>query len=589
MKTGRTASELPGIPKMPTGIEAFDQITRGGLPLGRTSLVIGGAGSGKTVLALQTLVNGARRWGEPGIFVAFEENAHQISANAASFGWDLPALEQDELFFIDARMAADAITAGRFDLAGLLAGLDAKVAEMGARRIVFDSMGVLLSLLDDPAIERREVYRVHDWLSDREVTGIITARVSRDDLSFSRHYDFMQFMADCVVMLAHGVQERVSLRTLRIQKYRGSGFFENEFPLVIGPSGIEVATPGEETAVYTKAAAASPERVSTGIGQLDQMLGGGLFRGSTTLISGAPGTAKSTLCGGFVEAACRNGEQALYISFDETPGEVVRNLASVNIHLLPHVESGLLNVYGFRSHVGSAEEHLVRLGAILADQQPRFLVIDPLSAMIRAGGTAIARETVLRLLGMTKARGMSVMVTSLVEGDEPEAESTSLQISTIADTWIHLSYVIHAGERNRALTVVKSRGTGHSNQVRELILSDDGINLSEVFTAGGEVLMGTLRWEKERADRAEREQRGAEIEHRRHELELAQIEAQARMEVVRRELEELQIESARLAAQQTVTEEKYAAGQAEMRKLRGVGDSASSPSTSKSEPELDQE
>jgi circadian clock protein KaiC len=528
--------------KAPTGIQGFDRVSNGGLPRGRTSLVIGGPGAGKTVFALQTLVNGARNWSEPGIFVAFEENSRQIIANAASFGWDLPALENEKLFFLDARMSLDTITAGEFDLAGLLASLEAKAEDMGARRIVFDSIDVLLALLDDPMSERREIYRVHDWLSQGSMTGIVTARIATRDLLHSERYAFMQFMADCVVLLTHRLEDRVSLRTLRIAKYRGSSFAENAHPLLIGPQAMDVGIAEQLELAYE----APTERISSGIERLDHMLSGGYYRGSTVLVSGAPGTAKSTLCGNFVEAACQRGERALYVSFDESAGEIQRNLASVNVQLAPHVESGLLRIYSARAEARSADQHLMRLKSVIAEHQPACMAIDPLSAMIKAGGDVASLSMAERLLSVTKSRGITLVMTSLLEGSNPETEATPLDISTIADVWIHLSYVVTAGERNRALSIVKSRGTAHSNQVRELVMSAEGVTLTDVYTAGGEVLMGTLRWEKEAEARAERGRREAEFERREKDHALAEAEAQARMEALKREIEALRAESADL-------------------------------------------
>lgn len=531
-----------GLEKTPTGIPGFDRSTYGGLPRGRTSLIVGGPGSGKTVFALQTLVNGARQSGEPGIFVAFEESSRQIVANAASFGWDLPALEEEKLFFLDARMSLDAITAGQFDLAGMLASLEAKAHQMGARRIVFDSIDVLLTMLEDPVLERREIYRVHEWLQKTGLTGLVTTRIGTVDPLRSERYGFMQFMADCVVQLSHRLEERVSLRTVRTVKYRGSGFAEKAFPIVIGPRGIEVGVAEEFEPTYQ----ASIERVSTGIERLDTMLDGGYYRGSSALISGAPGTAKSTLCGSFVEAACRRGERALYVSFDEAASEITRNLASVGIKLAPHVESGLLEIYSVRTEARSADQHLMRLRALMAEHAPRCVAIDPLSAMIKAGGEVVAMSVAERLISLTKSRGISLLLTSLLSGDTPEMEATPIAISTIADTWIHLSYVVKAGERNRALTIIKARGTAHSNQVRELILSDEGVTLTDVYNTGGEVLMGTLRWQKEEEMKAAEARREADLRRRERELALAEAEARARMEVIQREIEALQYEADQL-------------------------------------------
>jgi circadian clock protein KaiC len=519
------------------------------------------------VFALQTLVNGARQWGEPGVFVAFEENSRQIIANAASFGWDLPALERDELFFLDARMALGTITAGQFDLAGMLASLGAKVDEMGARRIVFDSIEVLLLLLDDPVLERKEIYRIHDWLSGNGMTGLVTARIATADPLQSDRYGFMQYMADCVVLLTHRLQNRVSLRTVRTVKYRGSSFAENEFPAVIGPSGMEVGFAGQLEPSYE----VSSERISTGIEGLDNMLSGGYYRGSSVLISGAPGTAKSTLCGTFVEAACQRGERALYISFDESAGEIIRNLSSVNVQLGPYVESGLLQIYAARAEARSADRHLTKLRALIAEHEPRCVAIDPLSAMIKAGGGLTAISMAERLLGLTKSRGITLLLTSLLAGSSPEVEDTPLAISTIADTWIHLSYVIRAGERNRALTIVKSRGTAHSNQVRELILSDDGVTLTDVYTSGGEVLMGTLRWEKEEEERAARAEEEALLRRKKRELALAEAEAQARIGVIQQEIEALRDEADRLNREDEVLEAKRDATKQDLRRRRGGG------------------
>ena len=540
------------VAKAPTGIEGLDEITGGGLPRGRTTLIVGGPGTGKTVFGLQTLVNGARQFGEPGIFVAFEERAHQVVANAASFGWDLPALEAEQLFFLDARPTADVIAAGQFDLTGLLAGLEAKGRQMGARRILFDSVDVLLSLLDDPLAERQELYRIHDWLAHSGMTGLVSARFADEPQLLSQRYGFVQFMADCVVLLSHRTRDRVSLRTLRVIKYRGSGFAEDETPLLIGPRGLEVASLGTSEMDY----AVSTERVSTGVSHLDQMLQGGYYRGSSVLITGAPGTAKTSLGGAFVEAACRRGERAMLISFDQARDEIVRDLASISIELAPHLAEGRLRVRSVRTEAGSAEVHLMTLRRLIEEHEPTCVVVDPLSAMVKAGGLISALSVAQRLIHLAKTRGITLVCTSLLDGDGQQ-EGTPLQVSTVADTWIQLSYHAQGGERNRALSVVKSRGTGHSDQVRELILSDEGITLADVYTAGGEVLMGTLRWEREAEQQVERERVQAQIERRRKELELAQTETEARMAIAQRELEAHHAELTELRLEQEARERTW--------------------------------
>jgi circadian clock protein KaiC len=494
----RKTSSISASSKASTGIEGFDEITRGGLARGRTTLLAGGPGSGKSLLALQVLVNGARIYDEPGIFVAFEENSKQIIGNAGKFGWDLPALQRKNLFFLNAQPTAELIQSGAFDLDGLLAVLAAKADEMGAKRIVFDAIDVLLSLLDDKKTERREICKLHEWLLARGLTAIITAKAD-GDAENERHLSFIQFMVDCAIDLNHTIVSGVSQRNLRVLKYRGSAFEENESPFVIGDQGLEVAGSnytGESRIIV------SNERVSSGVPRLDTMLGGGYYRGSSVLITGFPGTAKSTLCGAFAEAAGKRGERTLYVSFDSDMNEVIRNLASVNIRLQRFVKSGRLFTKSARAINGSAEIHLMRIKKLVREHKVRCLVIDPVSALAKSGNEGAANGVAERLIDWAKLEGITMLCTSLLDSNSlTNAEGTPIQISTLADTWIHLSYLVNAGERNRGLSIIKSRGTAHSNQVRELILSDKGVTLADAYMAGGEVLMGTLRWEKELAAR----------------------------------------------------------------------------------------
>jgi circadian clock protein KaiC len=535
------------ITKSATGIRGLDEITTGGFPCSRATLIAGGAGCGKTVLALQTLVNGANR-GEPGIFVAFEENASRIIANAASFGWDLPALEKSQLFFLDAKPRPDVVCSGQFDLESLLASLKAKADKMGARRIVFDSIDVLLSLLDNPLVERRELFRLNDWLIESGLSGIITCKNADSHSSSLNYQDFMQYMVDCVVSLQHQIDNRLARRTLRIVKYRGSGFYAGEVALMLGSNGVEVVSFPISSAMDS----ASTERVSSGVERLDAMLGGGYYRGAAILLSGAPGTAKTTLSGSFIQAACKRGEKTLFVGFDEPSHEIVRNLRSVGIDLAPYIASGLLHMQSIRSSLCGAEEHIGTLRDLIDKLQPRCLVIDPLSAIINSDVDASRRRMPEQLLGLTKAAGITIVCTSLLDGNDALSEGSSIQVSTVADTWIHISYAVMGGERNRALTIVKSRGTEHSNQVRELVLSADGITLADVYRAGGEVLMGTARWQKEAEERAMEEFQIASVAQERLELELAEAEVNARVEVLQRELALKRAELERLQATETI-------------------------------------
>jgi circadian clock protein KaiC len=428
----------------------------------------------------------------------------------------------------------------------LLGSIKAKADEMGATRVVFDSIDVLLTLLDSPSAERAELYRIHDWLAESGLTGLLTFRIGNEQ-DYSERYGFMQFMADCVILLYHRMADRVSLRELRVIKFRGSSFSENEFPMVIGPQGIEIAHIGLSELEYE----AYTERISSGVLRLDTMLDGGYLRGSSILITGTPGTAKSTLAGAFIEAACRRGEKALYVSFDEGSKEIVRNFASVNIPLEPHVKSGLLKMYSARIEARSAEEHLMNIKRLMDEHKPRCAVLDPLSALVKAGGHITALGAAQRLIHLAKARGITLLCTSLLEVRSSYSdEATEIRISTIADTWINLSYMSYGGERNRALTIVKSRGTNHSNQVRELVLSDEGVMLEDVYTSAGEVLMGTLRWEKEEAEKKEEMFRRSEAHKKRIELEKSEAEINAKIIALRRELDANRADLERLAEEE---------------------------------------
>jgi circadian clock protein KaiC len=556
--------------KAPTGITGFDAITGGGLPRGRTTLLVGGPGSGKTLFALQFLVHGAQDCKEPGIFVAFEESSKRIVANAESFGWKLAELRRKKLFFMDAQPLPDLVQSGDFDLSGMLAALGAQTRETKARRIVFDALDVALALLPDLAAKRREIYRLHAWLLASELTGLITLKVGGDQTSAisQQPFGFMQFMVDCTVILNHSVVLGVSQRNLRVQKYRGSGFDEDESPFLIGKGGLEVAvarTPDRVDAKVTN------ERVSSGVERLDTMLGGGYYRGASVLITGFSGTAKTTLSAAFAEAACRRGERTMFVSFDSDGTEVIRNLASVGIRLQRYVKNGCLRMISARAITGSAETYLVRIKALAKAHGARCLVIDPVSRWSKSGNDLTARSVAERLIDWAKAEGTTLVCTRLLDEMSSPAEGGSpLQISTLADTWIHLNYLMQAGERNRGLSIVKSRGTAHSNQVCELILSDAGVTLTDAYTAGGEVLMGTLRWEKESAERVANKAAEVAAKLKRVRLDAEEAELEVRLKAVQTELVVKQLEKALLVRATQSREGELSRGRTRMRELRGA-------------------
>ena len=558
---------IVGPSKVPTGIAGFDSISKGGLPAGRTTLVVGTPGSGKTVFALQTLVNGARIYGEPAIFVAFEESSREIIANASAFGWDIPDLESHRLFFLDAYLSPRILQSGSFDLAGVLAATEDRAREMGAKRIVFDGIDMLLTMLDDRSAERREIFRIHEWLSRNDFVGILTAKSTFENPFSTTPWDFMQFMADCVIVLHHRIVERVALRGARIVKYRGSSFSGNEFPLVIGERGIEIATFGPDELSF----AVSDDRVPSGLPRLDEMLSGGYFAGSSVLVTGAPGTSKTTLASMFAEAACGRGENTLHISFDEPAGQIVRNVRSIGVDLQKHIDAGALKMYSVRTETRSAEEHLVVIDRMIREFEPACMVVDPISALTKSGGQLAAGDTAIRLLDIARARGITVLCTSLVPERGAEEGATEIQISTIADTWIHLAYVLQGGERNRALSIVKSRGMAHSNQVRELVLSSHGASLTDVYVEGGDVLMGTARYEREMEALSEEQHVHRAANSRRLELERQREEVRARLSELERQLDSHESELRRLTEDQELRRTRRDARRGEIRRLRGGG------------------
>jgi len=567
------------LPKVATGITGFDEITHGGVPVGRTILVRGGPGCGKTVFAMQTLIHRARDHNEPGILVAFEENANQIVANAATLGWNIPALTAKKLFFLDASLAPDDGPAGGVDLTRQLNLLKALITQSGTKYIVFDGIDVLLRALDDPAAERREVFRLRDWIARSGLTAIITQKAGPDGDPTDQHYHFMQFMADCVVTLSHHMVAGSNFRNLRVVKYRGSGFLGDEFPIRITSEGIVVTNRGPVELHYE----VSDERVSSGLPRLDAMLDGGYHRGSNVLLSGAPGTAKSTLAGLFVAAACERGERALYVNFDEGATQIVRNLASVGIKLAPHVKSGLLRIYSTRTRGPNIEEQFGELRRVVEEHRPTCLVIDPLSALASKLSHVASADATQMFLDYLKMKRITVINTSLLDGPDV-SEATATGISTIADTWIHVSYIVSEGERNRALTIVKSRGTGHSNQVRELTLSAEGVSLTDVYMAQGEVLMGVARWEREQDELAERTRHLRASALARVKLTSTQAEAAARLAVIKTEIEVREAELALLDLEIASASEIRSSGQTTLRKLRHGDDDASVPKPKPSTP-----
>jgi circadian clock protein KaiC len=531
----RGATTVTGSRRLKSGIPGLDELLCGGLPAAGVVVVMGCPGSGKTTLALQSLAADLDH-APGGLFCSFEENTADVRQNVASFPWSRNLERHTQ--FLDTDLEQSVVFDGEFDLQGLLAVLEERVARAKSRRIVLDGVDALLASLP-PVTVRRELFCLKAWTVKSGVSLLITAKPMNalSERPGSPDCDLLQYLADCLVVLDHRLSGTTAVRSLQILKYRGASHSSNEFPLSIGAGGLEVGGGRDLEVRYPP----SVERVSTGITRLDTMLTGGYFRGSSVLISGAPGTAKTSLCGTFAAAACARQERTLLVSFDEGGEQMVRNLRSINVQLERHLSNGTLAILSLRARAGASETHVARIRRALVEHRAVNLVVDPVSVFTNLNRQPTT-DAAVELVDFAKSQGVTVVTTTLLDGNDPTSERTPIQLSTLADTWIHVSYLNQSGERNRALSVIKARGTAHSSQVRELVLSSHGVDLADVYTAGGEILMGTLRWEKEREEKERL--LGFEQKERTARLELA--EAEARLNAARQQQELLRVELRRL-------------------------------------------
>jgi circadian clock protein KaiC len=489
MVHAKTRSSVHTVPKAPTGIQGLDEITGGGLPRGRPTLVCGGPGCGKTILGMEFLMNGASQYGEPGVFMSFEESIEDLTLNFASLGFDPRPLAARKMLAMDfVRVEPNEIQkTGHYDLDGLFIRLEHAIDRIGAKRVVLDTIETLFSGLSDTRTLRAELRRLFAWLRDKKVTAVITGE--RGTGSLTRH-GLEEYITDCVILLDHRVIEQNATRRLRVVKYRGSTHGANESPFFIDESGISVlpiASLGLQHRVATG-------RLSSGVGGLDDMLGGkGYFRESSVLVSGSAGTGKTSLAGYFADAACRRGESALYFAFEESEPQIVRNLRSIGLDLDPWLQKGLLTVHAARTTTVGLEGHLNLMHRMIIDRKPDVIVVDPISNLISVGTTTEVKAMLARLIDFMKVNHMTALFTSLTL-DDKFPEGTDIGISSFMDTWLSLRNMEVNGERNRMLNVLKSRGMAHSNQLREFILSKRGLQLVEsVRDAHGGVLTGSRR------------------------------------------------------------------------------------------------
>ncbi len=511
----------PGLSKSPTGITGLDEITGGGLPAGRPTLVCGSAGCGKTMLAVEFLVRGATQYGEPGVFMMFEESAADLTANVRSLGFDLDRLVQRKKIALDhVRIERSEIEeTGEYDLQGLFIRLGHAIDSIGAKRVVLDTVEALFAGLPNHAILRAELRRLFGWLKARGMTAIITGE--RGEGNAITRYGLEEYVADCVITLDHRVHEQISTRRLRVLKYRGSVHGTNEYPFLIGERGISVLPITSLRLDH----AAPTERLSTGIARLDEMLGGqGIFRGSSVLVSGTPGTGKSSLGAAFAEAACRRGERVMLFAYEESSAQVVRNMGSIGLDLAPWLKKGLLQIHASRPTLQGLEQHLLAIHDTVKAFRPAVVIIDPISNLSLERTEAEVKPTLMRLIDFFKQQQITTLFTSLTPGGSGTGtgastpEDSQVGVSSLMDTWLLLRNVESNGERNRMIFVLKSRGMAHSNQMREFVLSDAGIDLVDVYLGAGGVLTGNAR-----VAHAAHEQASAELRLRDHDRNLLRL------------------------------------------------------------------
>ena len=540
------AKPLEGLKKERTGIPGFDEITGGGLPAGRPTLICGSAGAGKTLFAMEFLVRGATLYDEPGVFISFEETDEELAKNVASLGFDLKQLTAEKKILLDYVFIerSEIEETGEYDLEGLFLRLGHAIDSIGANRIVLDTLETLFSALPNEAIIRAELRRLFRWLKEKGVTAVITCERGEGTLT---RYGLEEYVADCVILLDNRVHNQISTRRLRIVKYRGTSHGTNEYPFLIDQNGFSVL-PITSLGLSHKA---STERVSSGVTRLDNMLGGeGFYRGSSILVSGTAGTGKSTLAAHFVEAACRRGERALFFAFEESHDQIIRNMRSVGVDLERCVKKGLLNFQNARPSSFGLEVHLALMHKVIAEYQPSVVVVDPITNFLTVADEGDTKAMLTRLIDFLKTKQITGMFTSLTSAGK-EIEDSEVGVSSLMDAWLLVKNIETNGERNRGLYILKARGIAHSNQVREFLVTDQGVELVDAYIGSEGVLMGTARSsqlaretaaEVERRLTTERKERELRRKKELYEAQLLALKGQyeAERDAIMKELDEEQ-------------------------------------------------
>ena len=554
---------VASLPKCTTGIQGLDEITGGGLPKGRPTLVCGGAGCGKTLLGIEFLVRGVVLHDEPGVFLAFEETAEELTQNVRSLGFDLDDLIEKKKLAVDYIHIeqSEIEETGEYDLEGLFIRLSHAIDSIGAKRVVLDTLENLFSGLSNASVLRAELRRLFRWLKEKGVTAIITAE--RGNGPLTRH-GLEEYVSDCVLLLDHRVEGQISTRRLRIVKYRGSSHGTNEFPFLIDEGGFSVF-PITSLQLQHKA---SSERVSTGVPALDAMLGGqGVYRGSSVLLSGTAGVGKTSLSCHAANACCQRGERCLYIAFEESADQLLRNMRSIGLDLEPWVKKGLLRFQVARPTMNGLEMHLASIHKQVEAFQPQLVIVDPITSFISSGTGAEASSMMMRLVDYLKSRQITALLTNLNHAGSM-LEQTEVEISSLIDTWLLLRDIELNGERNRGLYILKSRGMSHSNQIREFLLTDHGIQLTEVYLGPEGVLTGSARLVQEAKEKATAVERSLEIERKRGELERRQQALEAQIAVLQLQFQTDKEEMERDIACEQAYLEKLEQGRHDMARSR---------------------
>jgi circadian clock protein KaiC len=547
------APSLPSLPKARTGIRGLDEVTLGGFPAGRPTLICGGPGCGKTLLATSFLVNGAVLFDEPGVFMTFEESTADLTQNVSSLGYDLAALVSDKKISIDfVRVERSEIEeSGEYDLEGLFVRLGHAIKQIGAKRVVLDTLEVLFAGLGDTQILRSELRRLFAWLKEQRVSAIITAERGSGSLT---RFGLEEYVSDCVVLLDNRVDDQITTRRVRVVKYRGSAHGTNEYPFLIDQRGISVLPITSAGLAHD----ASGEVISTGIPGLNEMLGvGGFYVGTSILVTGTAGTGKTSLAAHFVESVCARGERCLYFAFEESPAQIVRNMRSIGLDLQPRMDSGLLRFEAARPSLFGLEMHLVRMYREIEEFSPAAVVLDPISAL--RGESQDIHSMLLRIIDLLKSRGTTAYLTNLLSADG-RMGYIEAGVSSLMDTWISLTQLESNGERNRGLYVLKSRGMNHSNQIREYELTSQGVKLVDAYLGSAGVLTGSARVTQEAVDAAATQRRLQDAEKRRREGERKRAALERQIADMRAALEAEEQES-REAAEHAIELERRIAGE----------------------------